>query len=220
MRLRLAARSSDLARIQAYIVGEELQERGHEIEFVFRESLGDRRLDLDLSQTGEKGVFTQDFHKGLMEGEFDLVVHSWKDLPTEFRDGTKIVATLDREDVRDVLLLKKSVFQEPGEHLVILSSSPRRSYNLKPLLPRLLPFESADIEFKAIRGNVPTRLRKLIEDKGAHGLVMAKAALDRMLGFKPTERGPDEEQKKIAAMQTALRAYLQDLRWMILPVSA
>ena len=79
MRVTVASRRSDLARIQAYQVGETLR-AAHpqiEIDYSFHESLGDKNLHDPLWQMPENGVFTQDFREGLLRGEFDLVVHSW-----------------------------------------------------------------------------------------------------------------------------------------------
>ena len=108
MRLTIAARRSELARIQAYQVGDALA-TAHphlDLEFSFHESLGDRNQNDPLWQMPEKGVFTQDFREGLLAGNFDLVVHSWKDLAIEDDLETEIVATLPRshttESVADV----------------------------------------------------------------------------------------------------------------------
>ena len=105
MRVTIASRRSDLARIQAYQVGEALH-ADHpqiEIDYSFHESLGDKNLNDPLWKMPEKGVFTQDFREGLLRGDFDLVVHSWKDLAIEVDPETEIVATLPRADARDLL---------------------------------------------------------------------------------------------------------------------
>jgi len=92
VRLRIAARKSDLARLQALMVGDALAaaQPGCELEYLFRESLGDKNLSDPLWQSPERGVFTEDFVEDLREGRVDLVVHSWKDLPTEDRPGSSI----------------------------------------------------------------------------------------------------------------------------------
>jgi len=85
MRLTIAARKSDLARIQAYMVGDALQKNFSELEITYRfsSSLGDRNQHDPLWKMPEQGVFTQDFIRQLESGEVDMVVHSWKDLPTK-----------------------------------------------------------------------------------------------------------------------------------------
>ena len=107
--VRIAARHSDLARLQAYRVGDALKRAhpGLEIVYNFRASLGDLNQTDPLWRMPEKGVFTEDFLKDLTQDAADLVVHSWKDLPTEPRPETEIVATLARADARDLLLFRR-----------------------------------------------------------------------------------------------------------------
>ena len=143
MRVTLASRRSELARIQAYQVGDALR-RAHpqtEIDYSFHESLGDRNQNDPLWQMPEKGVFTQDFRAGLLRGDFDLVVHSWKDLAIEDDTATEIAATLPRADARDLLLVPGSRWPEIERTgaMSILTSSPRRSYNLNSFLRTALP---------------------------------------------------------------------------------
>lgn len=210
MRIRISARKSDLARLQAYAVGQALekQKSNIQIEYRFRESLGDQNQEDPLWKMPAKGVFTEDFKKDLLEGETDLVVHSWKDLPTELGSQTKIVATLKREDSHDLLLFKKSSVLK--KKLQIFSSSPRRSWNLSQLLQELLPGSVETVGFANVRGNIQTRVRKLLEKTDIDGLIVAKAALDRLLGFSHPE---------LVATQKFLREALRSLNWMVLPLS-
>ncbi len=213
MRLRVSGRSSDLSRIQIQQVGEAIRLAAPAVEVVphFRESLGDKMLDDPLWAMPEKGVFTEDFVEDLREGRTDLVVHSWKDLPTEVRAGTRVIATLPRADVRDVLLVRRDLWPAvtPGTTITILSSSPRRAHNLTPFLAWALPIQDLRVEFVSVRGNVPTRLRKLVGGEH-HGLVVAKAALDRLLASTAP---------KMQTMRDEVRAAIDTCRWMILPVS-
>lgn len=214
MRLKISARKSDLARLQALMVGAALQEKHPhlEIEYRFKESLGDKNLTDPLWKIPEKGVFTEDFHHELLSRETDLVVHSWKDLPTEPKSETRIAATLPRADQRDLLLLKKNHFEKirATKSLRIFSSSPRREYNLKPFFKTHLPFSLQDVHFESVRGNIPTRVRKLSEDSEIDGLIVAKAALDRLLS------APQEEFREV---QSQLRSHLKDMEWTVLPLS-
>lgn len=208
MKIKIAARKSDLARLQAYRVADALREKNPniEIEFTFRESLGDKNLETPLWKIPERGVFTEDFVEDLRAGRADLVVHSWKDLPTEPRENLEIIATLPRADCRDLLLVHKN-FQ--GKKLKILTSSPRRAYSLQKFLPPLLPFELSEIECESVRGNIPTRLQKLARGDG-HGLMVAKAALDRLLD------APEEEFRET---QKEIRQVLAQMNWMVLPLT-
>jgi hydroxymethylbilane synthase len=184
MRVTLAWRRSELARIQAYQVGEALRARHPqiEIEYSFHESLGDKNLNDPLWQMPEKGVFTQDFREGLLRGDFDLVVHSWKDLAIENDSETEIAATLTRADARDLLLVREDRWDEVEMSgvMTILTSSPRRAYNLDSFLREALPAKINQLNFVNVRGNVPTRVRKLLQSD-VDGLIVAKAALDRLL---------------------------------------
>src|ERR1051326_4581640 len=143
MRVTIASRRSDLARIQAYQVGEALRAAYPQIElnYSFHESLGDKNLNDPLWKMPEKGVFTKDFREGLLHGEFDLVVHSWKDLAIEDDPETEVIATLPRADARDLLLVPKSRWKEVERTgvMTILTSSPRRAHNLDLFLRTALP---------------------------------------------------------------------------------
>ncbi len=220
-RLRISSRQSDLARIQAYLVGEALRRAhpGLEIDFRFRESLGDVNQADPLWKMPERGVFTEDFLADLVGGETDLVVHSWKDLPVAERSETEIVATLPRADARDLLLLKKSAWPRVGANrrLRVYSSSPRRARNLGGFLADHLPTPIAAVEFVPVRGNIPTRVRKLFEDGEIDALIVAKAALDRLLA--PVPGAPAHETEKFGATADELRRRIADCRWMVLPLS-
>ena len=212
MRLVLAARRSDLARIQAFLVGKALQQAHPKltIHYSFHDSLGDRNQNDPLWQMPEKGVFTEDLREGLLNGRYDLAVHSWKDLAIETDSNTSIAATLPRADPRDVLLIRRDRWEHISQtgRVTILTSSPRRSYNLDSCLRRLLPFPVTELTFTPVRGNVPTRVRKLCES-GTDGLVVAKAALDRLL---------ETEDQTFEPTKLELRANLNGCNWMVLPL--
>lgn len=214
MRLRIGARRSDLARLQAFEVGERLRaaKPDLEIEYSFTESLGDKNLTDPLWKMPEKGVFTEDLSRGLRDGSLDLVVHSWKDLPIEERPGSFIAATLERADARDLILFKRENLPLIREerHLRLFSSSPRREYNLKPFLLEAFPYGLDSVEFHSVRGNIQTRVRKLLESDSIDALVVAKAAFDRLL---------TAEMDEFQETRNFLRAALERLDWMVAPLS-
>ena len=164
-----------------------------------------------------KGVFTEDFVSDLIEDRADLVVHSWKDLPTAPREFTEVAATLPRADGRDLLLLRRDrldAMRESGS-ASLLTSSPRRAHNLGNFLRTALPFPLARVSFVDVRGNVPTRLRKMLA-ADADGLIVAKAALDRLLESDALAGQCGAEYESV---RLELRAALAQCRWMVLPLS-
>lgn len=213
MRLKIGSRKSDLARLQAQSVGALIQAQHPSVKIIydFRESLGDKNLSDPLWKAPEKGLFTSDFVQGLESGELDLVVHSWKDLPIEDSPVRQILGTTLRADPRDVLLVKKNCQKriQAGKSVQIFSSSPRREYCLKKSLGSLWPGGLHAVQVTSVRGNIPTRLRKLVEAPEIDGLVVAKAALDRLV------MSGQSEFDQVAA---EIKAILQQMDWMVLPL--
>ncbi|MBK24902.1 MAG: hydroxymethylbilane synthase [Halobacteriovorax sp.] len=208
MLIKIASRKSDLARLQAYIVAEELKEAFHEvnIEHLFSASFGDLNPDIPLDQMPTKGAFTEDFKEGIKNREFDLVVHSWKDLPTDLPKDS-LLFTLKREDPRDLLIIRKDSIQK--RDLKVLTSSPRRIHHIEPFIKSYFPHKIDTVECPEVRGNIPTRLKKLIQKEG-DALIMAKAALDRLLTAKKEE---------FAEVKKELREYLDLCQFMVLPLA-
>jgi len=206
--LKILSRKSPLARIQALLVAEQISKSFPDIDILhlYKDTLGDEDLTTPLNKMPDIGVFTNDIRSDLLNEVADIAVHSWKDLPVDLEEGTEIIGTLDRADMRDMIFLKKDSIGKKG--LTILSSSPRREKNLSTFLPTALPFKSR-IKFKDIRGNIHTRLTKLIEGSD-DGLVVAKAAIDRFLQNKNGEF--EKDKKSLLDMQ-------KNLRWMVLPLS-
>lgn len=209
VRVRVLTRASDLARLQGLLVRRALESLDStlDVEQAARESAGDRDGTTPLWQMGDKGAFTADLSDALACGNADIVVHSWKDLPIEPRRDTIVAATLPRADARDVLLIRTDSASRRAPRLKILSSSPRRALMLGETLPALLPWPVDTVEFVSVRGNVPTRLRRLVAGDG-DALVVAKAALDRLLA-------PDSP---FDAAARDIRAALALCRWMVLPL--
>lgn len=176
-RLVIGTRSSALARAQTDLVVAALAAAhpGLKVEIRVIRTIGDERLDIDLASPGplDKGLFTKQLEDALLTGEIDLAVHSLKDLPVSLPSGLVIAAIPERADPRDVL-----VSHHPGglkglpPSARVATSSARRRKILEWLRP--------DLEVVPVRGNVPTRLRKLAEDGLADALVLAKAGLDRL----------------------------------------
>uniref|UniRef100_A0A3P8ZR20 hydroxymethylbilane synthase n=1 Tax=Esox lucius TaxID=8010 RepID=A0A3P8ZR20_ESOLU len=139
-------------------------------------TIGDKILDTALSKIGEKSLFTKELENALERNEVDLVVHSLKDLPTTLPDGFTIGAVLQRESPYDAVVLhpKNSglTLDSLPDGSVIGTSSLRRAAQLKKRFSHL--------EFKDIRGNLNTRLKKLDEKEDYSAIILAAAGLKRM----------------------------------------
>lgn len=145
-----------------------------EIEIAGFETKGDLHLDKSLSAFGSKGAFTKELESAMLEGRIDLAVHSAKDLPVELPEGLTVGAVLKRGDRRDVwvsLRREFSIIEECKEKTVVGTGSLRRALQIQQISP------GADI--RDIRGNVPTRLKKLA-DGMYDGIILAAAGLKRL----------------------------------------
>ncbi len=173
--IRIGTRSSELALRQAQLVQAALESRGVECELLTYRTVGDKRLDEPLSAIGAKGLFTKELEIDLAKGKIDIAVHSLKDLPTESPDGLTVGAVLQREDPRDVLVvngrLSAATLEELPRGSRVGTSSLRRRAQL--LSAR------ADLEVAELRGNVPTRLKKIDEGR-VHAAILAAAGLHRL----------------------------------------
>lgn len=171
-KIRVGSRESRLAVAQT----EEILEKVRafhpelEIELVTMKTTGDRILDRNLDQIGGKGLFVKELDKALLEGRVDLTIHSLKDLPMEQAEELPIIGYSKRRDPRDVMILREKRMKTE-EIRLIGSSSNRRRLQLQRLYPQA--------EFRGIRGNVQTRLKKLAEE-GYDATILAMAGLSRL----------------------------------------
>jgi hydroxymethylbilane synthase len=167
----LGTRGSELALAQTEMVKEALART--------RPSL---KIAIDVIRTtgehdpaaGRKGIFTAELERALMEKRIDVAVHSAKDLPSETEGALTITAVMPRGAVED-LLVKKSAAHTPVT--TIATGSVRRQ--------RQARWSNSAAHVVGLRGNVPTRLRKLIESDW-DAIILARAGLER-LGFIPPE---------------------------------
>ena len=173
--VRIGTRASELALRQARLVESALLAHGIESELVTFKTTGDKNLDQPLSEIGAKGLFTRELEVALSKNKIDCAVHSLKDLPTEMPEGLEIVAQLEREDPRDVLVVNRQTGAENLDDLPrgsrVGTSSLRRRAQLLALRP--------DLEVVELRGNVPTRLSK-VERGTVHAAILAAAGLIRL----------------------------------------
>jgi hydroxymethylbilane synthase len=175
-KLRIGTRGSKLALWQAAAVRDALAAAhglpADAFEIAPIRTSGDRIQDRALDEVGGKGLFTKEIEEALLSGSIALAVHSAKDMQTFLPDGLMIGACLEREDVRDVLISKS------GASLDALPKGARigtASLRREALIRRVRP----DVEIGLLRGNVPTRLKRVEEGRFAATL-LAAAGLNRL----------------------------------------
>jgi hydroxymethylbilane synthase len=174
--IRLATRGSVLALAQAALVAERLRARGEGVELVPIRTEGDRLAEARLATLGGKGLFIRELEQALIEGRVDCAVHSLKDLPAALPAGLVLAAFPPREAPGDVLVTREGGgLDDLPAGTVVGTSSPRRRALVLALRP--------DLSVVPMRGNVDTRLRKLV-DGACDGVVLAAAGLAR-LGLAP-----------------------------------
>jgi hydroxymethylbilane synthase len=178
VKIVLGTRGSQLALAQAEITQQALLNSGavETIEIRIIKTAGDQRLDLRLNDAGksfEKGLFTKELEQALLSKEIDLAVHSLKDLPTESVQHLIVEAVLPREDPVDVLVSKLpgGLHALPAGPLIATGST-RRAQQITYIRP--------DIRVCDLRGNVPTRLEKLVRTAEWSGIILARAGLRRL----------------------------------------
>lgn len=170
---RIGTRGSLLARWQAESVRKQLFAlTGVEAEIVVIKTAGDKLQQAPLTQIGGKGIFIKELEEALLDESVDLAVHSVKDIPTDTPSRLCFPAVCKRADVRDCLVSANGASLanlRPGAR--VGTGSLRRQAQLRHL--------RADLDFRDLRGNVDTRLRK-VESGEYEAIVLAKAGLDRL----------------------------------------
>lgn len=202
----ICTRGSALALAQSNTVLADLRRvwPAREFELKIIKTTGDKLQAASLAQPGQslpKGLFTKELENSLLAREADIAVHSLKDLPTELPDGLTLAATPPRADVRDVLLFRDARCQAFAERIgkatpegrspyfgradaglaalpakaIVATSSTRRAAQVRAARP--------DLQVVEIRGNVDTRLRKLVETDAFDATLLAAAGLVRLQCF-------------------------------------
>jgi hydroxymethylbilane synthase len=192
--LVIGTRGSKLALAQSNQMAAALRAAhpGLEIDLRVISTVGDRVLDVALSAVGDKGLFVKEIEAALLAGEVDLAVHSCKDLPSALPPGLTIAAYPPRADPRDALIMCEDKGQGAKGKDIGLSSLPlalrqgavvgtsslRRACQLRALRP--------DLTLRDIRGNVDTRLRKLLDGQ-FDAIVLAAAGIHRLGLAQPSD---------------------------------
>ncbi len=202
----IGTRGSELALCQTKLALEALTAAHgsfpHEIRVIH--TAGDAHTDIPLAEvnrrsgTQDKGVFIAALEEALAGGEIDCAVHSLKDMPGKLDERFDIAAFLPRAPMEDVLLVKEGADME---NLLIGTSSARRA--------RLVQcYWGGSARTVSIRGNVATRIRKLVESPEMGAIILARAGLTR-LGYP--EGSFEVGGVRLCAVQLSLGAFMPAL---------
>lgn len=169
--IRIGTRDSELALWQATTVQQKLEALGYDTILVPTKSIGDQVLDKPLYELGVTGIFTKALDVALLNNEIDIAVHSMKDVPTQLPKGIVQAAVLERANTHDILVHKGLSFLDTARPVTIATGSLRRKAQWLHRYP--------DHKVVDLRGNVNTRLIKLIENDW-QGAIFAQAGLERI----------------------------------------
>ncbi len=174
--LKIGTRGSQLALWQARFLQDQLQQSGVASSLEIIKTKGDQIQHLSFDKIEGKGFFTKEIEEALLRGDVDVAVHSMKDLPTSAPDGLVIGGVSHRANPSDWMLIHPKAVNEQqplslNDHAVVGTSSARRKAQMRSFKP--------DIQLKDIRGNVPTRIRKLREGE-FDAIILAAAGLERL----------------------------------------
>jgi hydroxymethylbilane synthase len=176
--LRLGTRGSELARTQSGTVAATLERLGVKCELTIIKTSGDQNTTSTFASIGPQGVFVREIEQALVEKRIELAVHSFKDLPTKSPAELVIGAVPPRVDPADLLLVSRDAVAGSADDWLPLkaearvgTASARRSAWLKHFRP--------DLVVEPLRGNVPTRVRRLEEGR-FDAIVLAAAGVERL----------------------------------------
>ncbi len=170
----IATRGSMLALWQAEHISSLLraQHPGLEVTLLKIKTTGDKILDVPLAKVGGKGLFVKEIEEALLDGRADLAVHSMKDVPTELPAELVVGVIPVREAATDSLLsVNYDGLDALPKGAKVGTSSLRRQAQLMTLRP--------DLVIESLRGNLDTRVRKLLEGQ-FDAIVVATAGLNRL----------------------------------------
>lgn len=180
MKLIAGTRGSKLAVAQTDLICNMLKEKfpNIEIEKKIIKTKGDKILNKALDKIGDKGIFVKEIENQLMDGKIDFAVHSLKDMPSVIDENLKLTKTPNRADVRDVLVINPKhqvedvmAWLKKEKNLKVGTGSKRRIAQLLKI--------NKNIEIMPIRGNIDTRIKKLV-DEDMDAIVLAAAGMERL----------------------------------------
>ena len=197
-----------MAQTQAQLIQAQLEEfTGERFQIKTIKTEGDGKTDVPLWQLEGKDFFTKELDSALLSEEVDLTIHSYKDLGHERPPGIALAAITERTYGEDILLLTKNTQSKISSlsRFIVGTSSPRRIANAKRHLAPLLPVRPPlEIQCKTLRGNINTRIEKLLAGQ-YDGIILALAGIERLACHRSS--------------QEKIQKLLRELDYMILPSS-
>jgi len=169
--LKIGTRESQLAMWQANFVKSELERAGISCEIVPITSDGEIETTLPIYEIGVQGVFTKTLDIALLDERIDIAVHSLKDVPTSTPQGIAITAVPSRGDHRDLIVTKEDCNWQEIKATIATSSIRRRAQ---------WAHRYSSHSFDNIRGNINTRLAKLVDNDSWDGAIFAAAGIQRI----------------------------------------
>lgn len=172
--IKIGTRGSALALWQAHHISGLIGTDRTEI--VIIKTKGDTVRNVSFDKMEGKGFFTKEIEDALLEGTVDCAVHSLKDLPVDDAPGLALAAITKREDPSDVLLIRSDRY-DPGNTIPVVKSAVIGTGSLRRAAQIL--HEMDTLRVKPLRGNVPTRVKRLREKK-FDAVILARAGLKRL----------------------------------------
>lgn len=208
MNIRVGTRGSRLARLQTGDFVRLLTERGHEVATELIKTAGDRDQDRAFAEVGQPGIFVVELENALLDRRVDIAVHSYKDLPSRSPEALIVTCVPERVDPADRLLVREACF-DPSQGLLpvrqcgrVGSASARRQALLRHTRP--------DLEICLLRGNLPTRVKRLQEGE-FDAILLAAAGLFRL------DRGAERDPEVALPRPGILEIRLDPVQWVPAP---
>ena len=173
----IGSRGSKLALIYAEIAKSKILEfksdfGAENIKIKTITTKGDEIQNIRLSDVGGKGLFSKKIEEQLLEKKIDIAVHALKDMPSNETEGLSTNCFLERNDPREILISKDNkTIKELAPNSIVGTSSFRREFQLKKI--------REDLNYKLIRGNVDTRIKKL-KDNLYDAIILSYAGIQSL----------------------------------------
>jgi hydroxymethylbilane synthase len=168
----IGSRGSELALIYAERARTKILKFYPEVEIKKITTTGDINQKDRLSEIGGKGLFSKQIENELLNEKIDIAVHALKDMPSEETEDLLINCFLERNDPREVLISHNNdLIKDLKPNSIVGTSSFRREFQLKKI--------RSDLNYKLIRGNVGTRIKKLNE-KSYDAIILSYAGIQSL----------------------------------------